>query len=134
MLGRYWQELPRLIRFMIRHFAIGMGLGWACALMVIWYDVGGIGSLLARQEGVGLMALFFIKGGLYFGTMATGVAVMNLRRDETGGSGPGRGLLSHILCDPFGIREKARLKVRHTAYPAAAGASNTPRNLGKASG
>jgi hypothetical protein len=83
MIRHHWLALPRLIRFMLRHFANGVILGWTCGLAVIWLDIGGIGSLLASFDSAGLTALFFFKGGLLFGAVAMSVAVMNLGSDET---------------------------------------------------
>lgn len=113
MLWRNWQELPKLIRFVIQHFAIGVVLGWASALMVIWYDMGGIGSLLARHDSAALTALFFAKGGLYFGTIAASVAIMNMGKEGSGGGGRDN-LGLRKLFDPSGKRELIPLMVRHT--------------------
>jgi hypothetical protein len=102
MLRQRWRELPRLIRFMIHHFVIGVVLGWTSGLMVIWYDVGGIGSLLASHDSAALTALFFAKGGLYFGTFAMSVAVMNMGKEESGGEGPRWRLFPKNLIEAFG--------------------------------
>jgi|GEM_PF-1762137 len=118
MLLAYWRGLPKLIRFVIQHFSIGVLLGWASALMVIWYDMGGIGSLLARHDSAALTALFFAKGGLYFGTIATCVAIMNLGKDGSGGGGRGRRQLPDTLFDSFCDPKRVRpLKVRHAPHP-----------------
>jgi hypothetical protein len=82
MLRQQWLALPRLVRFMLRHFANGVALGAACGLIVIWFDIGGVGSLLASFDSPLLTAFFFAKGGLLFGALAMGVAVMNLGEDE----------------------------------------------------
>lgn len=79
MLRTHWLALPKLIRFLVTHFAEGVVFGWACGLVVIWLDLGGIGSLLATGENGLMTALFFAQGGLWFGTVHMGVAVMNLR-------------------------------------------------------
>lgn len=131
MFWRHWQELPKLIRFVIQHFAIGVLLGWASALMVLWYDIGGIGTLLARHDSTALLALFFAKGGLYFGTIASSVAIMNMGKDGSGGGGLGARLPFEALLKPGMTRT---VKVRHTPHPARADASNVPRNRGRASG
>jgi hypothetical protein len=87
MLPQFWNSLPRLQRFMIRHFMTGVLLGWAAAYLMMTQDVAGIGTLLARYDSPALVTLFFAKGGLYFGTLAMGVAVMNMGHDEPGGGG-----------------------------------------------
>lgn len=81
MLGKQWFALPRLIRFMLSRFADGVALGWSCGLMVLWFDIGNVGSLLAGMDSAVLTALFFATVGLMFGTLAMSVAVMNLRED-----------------------------------------------------
>ena len=82
MLRAKWRTYPRLIRFMTTHFADGVALGCAFGLLLIWFDVGHIGSLLERHGSGLLTALFFLQSGLLFGTLAMSVAVMNLREDD----------------------------------------------------
>jgi len=79
---RRWRALPKLIRFMIEHFANGVALGWSVGLFVIWLDFGAIGSLLASSDSGWLTALFFFKGGMLFGTLAMSVSVMNLGHEK----------------------------------------------------
>ena len=83
MLRQQWLALPKLIRFMLRHFANGIVLGWTFGLLVIRFDVFGIGSLLASFDDAWLTALFFGQGGLLFGALAMSVAVMNLSDDDS---------------------------------------------------
>jgi len=78
MVRRWWHTLPKLIRFMLSHFANGVVLGWSAGLLAIWFDIAGIGALLAAHNSAALTALFFAKSGLYFGALAMGVAVMNM--------------------------------------------------------
>ena len=66
---------------MVVNFADDVALGWTCGLLVIWLDVCGIGSLLARFDSALMTALFFGQSGLLFGTLAMSVAVMNLGED-----------------------------------------------------
>jgi hypothetical protein len=73
--------LPRLIRFMIRHFVNGLVLGAACALLALRLDVGGIGAVLARQDSALLTGLFIAYGAGLFGVFQMSVAVMNLQDD-----------------------------------------------------
>lgn len=82
MLQQRWLALPKLIRFMALHFADGVALGWACGLLLIWFDVCRIGSLLAKYDSILLTSLFFAQTGLLFGTFAMSVGVMNLRENE----------------------------------------------------
>jgi hypothetical protein len=82
MLRQRWLALPKLIRFMLRHFANGVVLGWFVGLVLIQLDVGRLGTLLASYDSAALTALFFFKGGLYFGALAMAVAVMNIGNAE----------------------------------------------------
>lgn len=81
MFRQYWLALPRLIRFMLANFADGVALGWACGLVVTWFDLAGVGGLLASHDPA-LTLLFFAYSGGLFGTLAMSVAVMNLREED----------------------------------------------------
>ena len=81
MIRRLWMSLPKLIRFMLVHIANGMVIGCAFLLGLIWFDVGGLGRLLAKdQSGLATFVLFF-QTALTFGAVSMGVAVMNLGED-----------------------------------------------------
>lgn len=71
--------MPRLIRFMLSHFANGTVLGLAVGLVLLRADVGHLQSLFSASEhDAALTALFFAQAGLLFGTFGMSVAVMNL--------------------------------------------------------
>lgn len=71
--------MPRLIRFMLSHFANGAVLGLSFGLALLWTDVGEIDRLLAASNNAAaLTALFFAQAALLFGTLGMSVAVMNL--------------------------------------------------------
>jgi hypothetical protein len=78
MFGQTWVTLPRLVRFLIVHFADGAVLGCILGLILIRTDTGGIGTLLESHRHGGPTALFFAQGALLFGTLASAVAVVNL--------------------------------------------------------
>ena len=82
MIRHRWRGLPQLIRFMLAHLANGVALGWTVGLLVICFDIGTVGSLLASFDSPWLTGLFFFHGGLLFGTLAMSVSVMNLGSDE----------------------------------------------------
>lgn len=75
-------ELPRLIWFMLNHFLNGAVMGSICALTLIWFNVGQIGSMLSSVDSALLTSLFIAEGSLLFGTFAASVAVMNIRDDD----------------------------------------------------
>lgn len=71
--------MPRLIRFMLCHFANGTVLGLAVGLVLLRADVGQLQTLFATsQHDAALTALFFAQAALLFGTLGMSVAVMNL--------------------------------------------------------
>jgi hypothetical protein len=78
MFRHRWNALPRLIRFMLVHFCDGMVMGWAFGLALIWFDVGGVGALLAEVDRGPVTAMFFFHGGLLFGTLVMSVALMTM--------------------------------------------------------
>lgn len=81
MIRRRWMALPKLIRFMLVHSANGMAIGCTFLLALIWFDVLGLGTLLAKDaSGLATFVLFF-QTALTFGAVSMGVAVMNLGDD-----------------------------------------------------
>lgn len=82
MIHDQWLVLPRLVRFMTANFADGVASGWALGLMLIWFDVYGVGTLFASYEGALPTVLFFAQSGMLFGTLCMSVAVMNLGDDK----------------------------------------------------
>ena len=81
MVGRTWQTLPRVVRFLITYFAQGAVAGCALGLVLIRTDPGRIGSLLASYDSGWPTLLFFMQGAVLFGTLASIVAVANLDDD-----------------------------------------------------
>ena len=81
MIRRRWMRLPKLVRFLLVHAANGMVLGCLFVFGLIWFDVGGLARLLAKDaSGLATFVLFF-QTALTFGAVAMGVAVMNLGED-----------------------------------------------------
>jgi hypothetical protein len=73
--------LPKLIRFMLTHIANGMAIGCVFVLALIYYDVGGLAGLLAKDSSGLATAILFFQTSLTFGAVSMGVAVMNLGED-----------------------------------------------------
>lgn len=81
MIRRLWQSLPVLIRFMLRHIANGMVLGCCFLFGMIWFDIWGLGTMLAKDtSGLATFVLFF-QTAMTFGAVSMGVAVMHLGED-----------------------------------------------------
>lgn len=75
-------KLPKLIRFMIYHAINGIAFGSALLLAAIWFDVLGLGSLLAKDSSGLATAVLFFQNGLTFGAVAMGIAVMRLGEED----------------------------------------------------
>ncbi|WP_103257566.1 hypothetical protein [Tabrizicola aquatica] len=72
-------SLPRLLRFMLKHFGNGAVLGLVLGEGLLWWDVLGLRQLVVLAEaGAFLTAAFFAYAAMLFGTVAMCVAVMNL--------------------------------------------------------
>lgn len=82
MVGRTWMTLPRVVRFLITHFAQGAALGSVLGLILIRTDTADIGTLLARFDSGWPTLLFIVQGAVLFGTLASIVAVANLDDDS----------------------------------------------------
>ena len=82
MFRRRWMALPKLVRFMLTHAANGMAIGCTALLAVIWFDLLGVGAVLAKDESGLATAVLFFQTALTFGAVAMGVAVMNLGEDD----------------------------------------------------
>jgi hypothetical protein len=79
LIRRRWLALPKLIRFMLIHAANGMAAGCGFLFVLIWFDLGGLGTLLGTS-GLATLILFF-QTALTFGAASMGMAVMRLGRD-----------------------------------------------------
>lgn len=75
--------MPFLIRFMLRHAAIGFALGAMAAAIVVAADIAGLRSLAAATSlgWVGLAAFCFLMG-LSAGGLQIGFATMLLPYDD----------------------------------------------------
>jgi hypothetical protein len=81
MIRRLWMSLPKLIRFMLIHIANGMAIGCVFLLVMIHWDLAGLGTLLQKDESGLATAILFFQTALTFGAVSMGVAVMNLGDD-----------------------------------------------------
>lgn len=73
----------RLIRFLLHHAANGVAAGWTVLLLLIWTDVGGLGSLIwgsdQRELVTALMAASF---GVTFGLVGIVYGVLVVLPDS----------------------------------------------------
>jgi len=82
MVGRKWEALPRVMRFLITYFMRGAVAGCAFGLVLIRTDTGRIGTMLQAHDSSWPTLLFFLQGAVLFGTLASIVAVANLDDDS----------------------------------------------------
>lgn len=72
-------RLPRLLRFLGLHMALGIAIGVAFAAMVVLSNVSGIKDLIAASEEPYLvLTLLLVMNALTFASLAMGIAVMTL--------------------------------------------------------
>lgn len=81
MIYRIWMSLPKLIRFMLTHIANGIAIGCIFLLVLIHWDIAGLGTLLEKDESGLATAVLFFQTAMTFGAVSMGVAVMNLGDD-----------------------------------------------------
>ena len=81
MIRRVWMSMPKMIRFMLTHVANGMVIGCVFLLALIHWDIGGLGTLMEKDESGLATAILFFQTAMTFGAVSMGVAVMNLGED-----------------------------------------------------
>lgn len=79
----------RVLRIMVRNWALGIGTGFLCAGLVLALDVAHLRTLLVRSDSAWIgLALLFGGFGATFGGLVAGTAIMFLREErESGGAG-----------------------------------------------
>jgi hypothetical protein len=79
---------PELVRFLVRHAAVGFAISAAFVGLILAADPNGLGTLLAGAAGhpMPLVLLWFFCG-LTFASVQIGAAVMLLGEDDGGGRG-----------------------------------------------
>ena len=76
-------RLPRIVRFLALHCAIGSALGAAFATLLMMSNVAGLSDLIATSEYPALPTAMLVVGcALTFASAAMAAAVMSLDADE----------------------------------------------------
>jgi hypothetical protein len=101
-------RLPALIRFLAGHCALGVTAGLATAALLLWLDIGGIGSLVAGDGGSRWIAIGLLGFGfaITFGSLAMGSALFLLSSDDDPDDGP------PLHVDQAPVRSAARTRAR----------------------
>lgn len=70
--------MPVLVRMLINHALIGFGIAAIFVAGLIWFDMGGLGTLILSSDS-GWLALFMLTFflGLTFGSAQMGFAIMS---------------------------------------------------------
>lgn len=85
------KTLPELVRFLLRHLALGAAIGLGLAVVFYALDIGGLKSLTAAsRDGPLAMAIFTFAMVFTFGALGMGVGVMTHPRDANYGHHWGR--------------------------------------------
>ncbi len=80
--------MPKLFKFMLKNIAIGIAVGWSFVAALLYFDVGGFGTLVLNSSmkwvALSMLALFF---AVTFGSAAVASAVLlghDFTDDESG--------------------------------------------------
>ena len=80
----FYDNVPKLLRFLGLHLALGAATGVAFAAIVIMSNVSGIKTLIAESSSPYLvLALLYGMNALTFASLAMAVGVMTLPFDST---------------------------------------------------
>jgi hypothetical protein len=80
---RRWRRMDRIVRMMIFHWALGMGLGAVLAAGLLGFDFLGLRSLLWRSNiAVAGTVMFVGMFALTFGGVVAATAAMRAGRDD----------------------------------------------------
>jgi hypothetical protein len=108
-LSTVWRRNPAL-RLIVSQAALGAGLGLAFALILVAFDVHGLGTLMLGSDS-GLVAFGLMAGGfmITFGSLVAGSAIM-MMGSGGGSDGPGGGHRQRLV--PIPVRSTARRSAR----------------------
>lgn len=75
-------KLPRIVRLFVLHGVIGFVLSAIFTALVLWFDVKGIGHLVAHVDGGWIAAfVFFVLNGIVFASVQTAIVIMTMDYD-----------------------------------------------------
>lgn len=75
--------MPKLIRLYIQSIAIGFALSTVFVAMLVWFDVGGLQSLvLGSGMGWVAAAMLTVSNGIIFAGAQFGIRVMMMAEDD----------------------------------------------------
>ena len=104
-----WRRLPMLVRFLLRHAAIGFALAAIFVTAILLFDPQDAGTLLMTAAGHWwpALALWFFTG-LTFGSVQIGAATMLLEKADPPRPRHGGGAPANLIPVPLRIRATRR--------------------------
>lgn len=96
--------MPLLVRFLVRHAGIGMGVAGLFVALLVAFDVAHLGTLLADSpDGPLAVSVLTFALGLTFGSVQMGFAVMLMSEKEEPTRGGRRSRLTRLVPRPVRI-------------------------------
>ena len=87
-----WRDMDRLVRAILVNWFLGMGVGVACAAILLAVDFDGLRSLILNSDiPLAALALLFAGFAFTFGGLVCAAAVMLMGSDDDGPGGGGGG-------------------------------------------
>ncbi len=75
--------MPHLVKFLALHAVIGFAIGLAAVVVIVYQDIGHIGTLIGTSSQRWLaLALLSLGFGLTFGSVQMGFAIMLMPSDD----------------------------------------------------
>ncbi len=91
------RAMPFLVRFLLRHAAIGIGVAAVFVALLVAFDVAHLASLFAHSpDGLLALGVLTVALGITFGSVQMGFAVM-LMDDEDGPPSGRRARLTRLV-------------------------------------
>ncbi len=73
----------RLMRYVALSAADGIAAGWTCVLLLLWFDIGGLGTLVyGAEDGIVPLLVLLMSFGVTFGFVGIAWRVMVCLPDE----------------------------------------------------
>lgn len=73
----------RLVKYVAEAALDGIAAGWTCVLLLLWFDIGGLGTLVhGAQDGLTALFLLLVSFGVTFGFVGIAWRVMVMLPEE----------------------------------------------------
>ena len=96
--------MPDLVRLYITHAIIGFALSAVMVAGILWFDVAGLGRLVAASDVGGLAVLMlWLFNGMVFAGVQFAVAIMGMAEDDDDDDDDG----GHFAREPVAVAVRA---------------------------